>query len=427
MSSAGKRFLSNSKHQILNGWDKLITIGISNELSDWEKKRSRLLNGICWMSFFILTVYCSMYLDYEHRLTFWESFAGLVASAVPIILNYFKKHNAAAHFFCLYNLFSYTFQSISHGVVDAAEYILIASSIASMLFFRNRLTVVLYFVGNAIAFFLCKYSFTVMQPFLFMPPGENLFVANHITMFVIVFLIVFYFKVENERQENMLEVKNVNLTKEKQKSDNLLLNILPEEVAEELKTKGSADAKHFEQVTVMFTDFKGFTKIAEKLSPSELVSEIHECFRAFDYIISKHNIEKIKTIGDAYMCAGGLPVENKTHAADVVNAALEIQQFMQEHLEQRKKQNKEVFEIRIGIHTGTVVAGIVGVKKFAYDIWGDTVNIASRMESSGEAGKVNISGTTYELVKEKFTCTHRGKVSAKNKGEIDMYYVEQKN
>lgn len=227
----------------------------------------------------------------------------------------------------------------------------------------------------------------------------------------LIFLIVVYF------QRNKI-------SKARKRSDELLLNILPGEVAEELKTKGSAEAKHFAEVTVMFTDFKGFTRISEKLSPSELVSEIDNCFKAFDNIVTKHNIEKIKTIGDAYMCAGGLPVANTTNATDVVKAAMEIQQYMQQHLLQRKNEGKEIFEIRIGIHTGPVVAGIVGLKKFAYDIWGDTVNIASRMESSGEVGKVNISGTTYELVKGEFKFEYRGKVQAKNKGEIDMYYVE---
>jgi adenylate cyclase len=228
----------------------------------------------------------------------------------------------------------------------------------------------------------------------------------------LIFLIVVF------RQRNKI-------SKARKRSDELLLNILPEEVAEELKTKGSADAKQFDEVTVMFTDFKGFTQISEKLTPSELVSEIHTCFKAFDHIIDKYNIEKIKTIGDSYMCAGGLPVTNTTNAIDVVNAALEIQLFMLEHLLQKSKENKEPFEIRIGIHTGPVVAGIVGVKKFAYDIWGDTVNIASRMEASGEAGKVNISESTYELVKGTFHCTNRGKIQAKGKGDIDMYFVER--
>ena len=204
--------------------------------------------------------------------------------------------------------------------------------------------------------------------------------------------------------------------KERRKSEKLLLNILPVETAKELKVKGKATAKHYESVTVMFTDFKGFTTIAEKLSAEELVSELDFLFRKFDEIISKYNIEKIKTIGDAYMCASGLPTPNTNHAENIVKAALEIQSWM---VEQNNK-----WQLRIGIHTGPVTAGVVGDKKFAYDIWGDTVNTASRMESSGEAGKINISGTTYHLIQKKFSCEFRGKIPAKNKGEIEMYFVE---
>jgi class 3 adenylate cyclase len=219
-------------------------------------------------------------------------------------------------------------------------------------------------------------------------------------------------------------VQRNKIRKGKRRSDELLLNILPSEVAEELKEKGSAEARLFNDVTVMFTDFENFTQMSEKLTPAELIAEIDTCFKAFDRIIGNYKIEKIKTIGDSYMCAGGLPVSNQTHSVDIVNAAVEVQQFTQKYMQQRIEAGKDPFRIRIGIHTGPVVAGIVGLKKFAYDIWGDTVNIASRMESSGEAGKINISGTTYQLVRENFSCTYRGKIKAKNKGEVDMYFVE---
>ena len=211
---------------------------------------------------------------------------------------------------------------------------------------------------------------------------------------------------------------------EKQRSEELLLNILPVETAAELKETGQATPKQYEKATVLFTDFKNFTKLAENMTPVELVSELDYCFKEFDKIITKYNIEKIKTIGDAYMCAGGLPRTNQTNPVDIVIAGLEIQQFMQQWKEEKTREGKPFWEIRLGVHTGPLIAGIVGVKKFAYDIWGDTVNTASRMESSGEPGKVNISGDTYEWVKDFFECSHRGKVEAKNKGKVDMYFVE---
>lgn len=208
------------------------------------------------------------------------------------------------------------------------------------------------------------------------------------------------------------------------KTEELLLNILPAETAEELKATGMAKAKNYADVTVLFADFKGFTEISEKLKPEQLVSDLNYCFSAFDMICEKYRIEKIKTIGDAYMCVGGLPVKNDTHAIDVTNAAIEIRDFMVEFKVEKEARGERPFEIRIGLNTGSVVAGIVGIKKFAYDVWGNTVNIASRMESSGEAGKINISGATYQMIKDNFKCTWRGKISAKGIGEIDMYFVE---
>ncbi|MBK9060172.1 MAG: hypothetical protein IPL81_09975 [Flavobacteriales bacterium] len=234
-----------------------------------------------------------------------------------------------------------------------------------------------------------------------------------------------------QRDELDIEVneRTAELRVEKQRSDDLLHNILPEEVANELKAKGSAEAELIEHVTVLFTDFKGFTAMSEQLSPKELVRDIHECFSAFDGICGKYGIEKIKTIGDAYMAAGGLPTPNTTHATDVVRAALEMRDFIAEGKARKVAAGLPYFEIRIGVHTGPVVAGIVGVKKFQYDIWGDTVNTASRMESSGEVGQVNISEATYALVKDEadLTFSPRGKVQAKGKGEMEMYFVSNNN
>ncbi len=216
------------------------------------------------------------------------------------------------------------------------------------------------------------------------------------------------------------------ISDEKERSETLLLNILPAETAKELQADGQAKPRYYESASVLFTDFKGFSSIAGKLSPQELVSELNEYFMAFDEIITTYNLEKIKTIGDAYMCAGGIPSANLTHAGDTVNAALVMQNFMKKKGEDRRAKGLPAWELRIGIHTGPIVSGVVGKKKYAYDIWGDTVNIASRMESNGEPGRVNISSSTHELIKEEFECFHRGKISAKNIGEIDMYFVGQK-
>ncbi|MBP9078278.1 MAG: hypothetical protein KBG02_15525 [Haliscomenobacter sp.] len=214
------------------------------------------------------------------------------------------------------------------------------------------------------------------------------------------------------------------IEQERQKSDRLLLNILPEETAAELKEKGQAKPKHYDRVSVLFTDFRDFTRLVEQMTPQQVIEELSYCFTAFDDICDRHRLEKIKTIGDSYMAAGGLPRPNDTNPADAVSAALEILEWTENWKVEKLTRGEEPWEIRIGIHTGPVVAGVVGKNKFAYDIWGDTVNHASRMESGGQPGHVNISEATYQLVRHEFHCVYRGEITVKNLGDLKMYWVE---
>ena len=227
---------------------------------------------------------------------------------------------------------------------------------------------------------------------------------------------MFYEKLEQKVAERTLE-----LDQEKRRSDDLLQNILPAETAEELKRNGRAEARHYDRVTVLFTDFVGFTQLSAILSPADLVQELDECFNAFDAIVARHGVERIKTVGDAYMAVGGLPVPNSTHPDDVVQAALEMRDFIVE----RRRSGSLNLGMRIGVHSGSVIAGIVGRKKFQYDIWGDTVNTAARMESSGVPGQVNISKATHDLLGDRFRFTPRGELEVKGKGKLAMFFVDR--
>lgn len=251
----------------------------------------------------------------------------------------------------------------------------------------------------------------------------QLFMACALGLGVIALLL--YNRNRIRRKANQqLTAQNELIRKERERADQLLLNILPASTASELKEKNRVQPIRYEEVTVLFTDFVGFTTIAETMTPEALVDELDRCFRHFDALISKFNLEKIKTIGDAYMCAGGLPEPNSTHAVDTVGAALAMLAELDALMAANKAHGRPVFSMRIGIHTGPVVAGVVGTRKFAYDIWGDAVNTAARMEQSSVPGKVNISESTWIRVKDQFECTFRGKIPAKNKGELAMFFVE---
>lgn len=257
---------------------------------------------------------------------------------------------------------------------------------------------------------------------------RNSFLVGSVLLLILLFVLFNRYNLKR-RSALALKQKNVIISEEKRRSDDLLLNILPEQIAEELKINGKAEAQNFEKASIIFTDFISFTETASKLSAGELVSEINICFEAFDHILDKYDIEKIKTIGDAYMAAGGIPVPSENSVKNSVLASLDMQKFISKRKIENDAKGETAFEMRLGINTGPIIAGIVGVKKFQYDIWGDAVNTASRLESKGQAGKVNISQSTYELLKNDacFKFESRGKIAVKGKGEIEMWFVEYNN
>lgn len=218
----------------------------------------------------------------------------------------------------------------------------------------------------------------------------------------------------------LVDKSEESLMAEQKKSDDLLHNILPANIVRDLKESGTTIPKRHKHVTVLFTDFEGFTELVASISAITLVNELNAIFGRFDEIMEETEVEKIETIGDAYMAACGLEDEVTNHAANCIRAA----QMMLSYLEERNKSHEIMWRMRVGIHSGTAVAGVVGKKKFAYDLFGDTINTTSRIESAGEAGKINISSSTYELIKNDFTCLPRGKIFAKGKGELEMYFVE---
>lgn len=268
-------------------------------------------------------------------------------------------------------------------------------------------------------------SFDIKQPFYLTPVAVVVYIVLLLLIiFIFIKILISRHRSKQARLELIIQERTRELINEKEKTETLLANLLPKDTAAEIMSKGKATKQKYNFVTVLFSDIEGFTRIAEEVNPEILIDELDNFFFHFDSVAEKYNIEKIKTIGDAYMCAGGIPLPNRTNPLEVVLAALEMQEYMVRMKKEQTERGIKFWDIRIGIHTGTVIAGVVGQKKLSYDIWGDTVNIASRMESSGIAGKINISGITYEYVKDFFICEYRGKMPVKYKGDLDMYFVK---
>ncbi len=362
-----------------------------------------------------------VYLGYPAAIT--VSVVSIVATILNILVFYFSKN---------YKLFKITqlvilvfFGFLDHvilgGFVDGSGVGLCAilAAMGALIFtdVRTARFFFLLFIIGVIGVGI--WEFTIIEHSFRMPRKLSLtfFILNYVFIGAIVYFIVESAFIKSTAFQEQLE-------KEKAKTESLLLNILPSEIAIELKNSGWTKARGYASATVVFSDIIGFSSTARYLTPGKLVEELGLYFGAFDDIMEKYGLEKIKTIGDAYMFVGGIPTESNTHAHDAVRAALEMQKEVE-----RIRNSGQIsfpFTLRVGIHSGPIVAGVVGRKKFVYDVWGETVNMAARMEQKGEAGRVNISESTYYLVQNEFTCTPRGKISAKNVGDIEMFFVEEK-
>lgn len=347
----------------------------------------------------------------------------IVAVVVPIfsfMLIYMSNDNSKSHIHSLAVLSNFIAAGLVLyiGMVVPNKLYPVMVALIFVIFFGlylyrfSKLSTILLVSSYSLCFLMLIFQYGEIQ-------GIDLWIAVAYSIVIPVFAISASHT--TEKKDRDLFISHELIRQEKDRSDKLLLNILPEEIAYELKERGATTAQYYDNVTILFTDFVNFTTAGERLGSRALVEELHSCFKAYDEIMDKYGIEKIKTIGDAYLAVCGLPAANKYHAEKVVRAAQDISTFM---LQRREQLGDSTFEVRIGVHSGSAVAGIVGVKKFAYDIWGDTVNTAARMEQNSEAGKINISQTTYELVQDKFTCTYRGELEAKNKGKLKMYFVE---
>jgi adenylate cyclase len=299
------------------------------------------------------------------------------------------------------------------GSAGGAHYYLVPALVIAVILSdgkRRTLAAVAVFGAATLGLLLLEQA----RPELFTPyadPRERFYDVTGNLLFVQVFTAA------------LVAVLSGGLNQERRRSDALLLNVLPQTVARELKIYERVTPREYESASVLFTDFVGFTRIAEGFTPQRLVEELDFCFRRFDEIARRHGLEKIKTIGDAYMAVGGVPEPNSTHARDCVRAALEVARFVSETRAAREAEGLPYWDVRVGVHTGELVAGVIGREKFSYDVWGDTVNTASRMESAGAPGRVNVSRATYELLKDAFAFEYRGRVEAKGKGSVEMFFV----
>ena len=398
--------------------------------NEWEYRKHKLLVSVC----FVNALYSLFFLPTSIMEQYWGAVFIIVPNilvnfALPFLLRKNVPLAIVANAYILALGISLSaIMSISGGVYHTATdpQLMVLMPVMALLFLNYRWAIFWFAMAVVtVAVFgilqLYGVDFSIDMNYKYIQLQNLLAVIGHIVLLVMVINI---FEKQKNHAMTTLEQKNKIIEEEKQRSEELLLNILPAEVMLELKKTGRTTARNYDLATVMFVDFKDFTLISNNLTPEELVTAIDHYFETFDNIIADHDVEKIKTVGDAYLCAGGLPIPNTKNPVEMVDVAFKFVRAVEELKKERTAENKISFDIRVGIHSGPLIAGVVGIKKFAYDIWGDAVNTAARMQQNGFEGKINVSGTTYELIKHRFHCAPRGRIEAKNKGLVDMYFVE---
>jgi len=381
-----------------------------------------ILAIIAWFFGLILTY--AIIPEYLFQFTLIVVFAISAPFLLILISTYNKKFKGYFHELAAFtNILSgllviYFFHHFPNGVN------IMLMILVFVVFFGNYLYRLRSFMG-AIATLIYIVTFQIYILYAIELDTSQIILLSYVAWLTEVFALTSGFISERNHRFSFIQQETINqqktiIQKEKEESDKLLLNILPFKVAEELKATGKSEPKRFEDVTILFTDFQGFTELVASMPAITLVEELNDIFSHFDDIIEEEGIEKIETIGDAYLAACGLPEARSDHAIRCVQAA----KRMNKYLEQRNAQYEIQWKMRIGIHSGPVVAGVVGKRKFAYDVFGDTINTASRIETAGVSGKINISDSTYELIKNMVDCEPRGQIHAKGKGKLDMYFVK---
>ncbi len=383
--------------------------------------RTLALTIIVLITLLDFTYNLAFFLFGEH-FTWWTTVAYFCASTANLV--YFRAKGSFRVFRNIQTTLTIALPlvaQITHGGFSGGSGVVLAAFLAPLgtLMFASLRT-----ARRAFFAYLAALLIAGIWEYVAQPAPNNLPPEVHLLFFEFNFAFtaaVAYFLMEGflKNKASLLALVQA----EHEKADNLLLDILPAETAQELKEKGIVQAKSYPVATVMFTDFVGFSAFARTLTAEELVEQIDFYFRAFDDIVARHGLEKIKTIGDSYMCAGGIPAPTPDHVYNILRAALEIRKFVADHRDKKLEQYGYPFDLRIGIHTGPVVAGVVGSSKIAYDIWGETVNIAARMEQTCDPHQINISEATYAYIKNDFECIYRGRFEAKHVGEIEMYFV----